>query len=188
MNQHLAWYVARATGIVAWILLSIAVILGLFFATRMGRGRVTPKWLLDLHQFSGGLSVVFTALHVGSLVADNYVSFGWVEVLVPFSSHWRTGGVSLGVVATYLLVAVELSSLWMRHLPRIWWKRVHLASYWLFWMATFHFLMAGTDVSNPISRVVLVVAIAWVVFLSLIRILSQSKSKQPVKGKVSARG
>lgn len=183
MNTHLAWYVARATGYVAWGLLTATVILGLLFATRMARGHLTPKWLLDLHQFTGGLSVAFTVLHLWGVMADTYVQFGWADVLVPFAASWRTTGVALGIVAMYLLIAIQLSSMWMRKLPRAVWKKIHMLSYLLFWVATFHFLLVGSDVTNPLSRLVLVLAIAAVVFLSLISILSRTKPprKRPTR-------
>ena len=57
MNPQLAWYVARAAGIVAWALVSGAVVWGLLLSTRVLRGRPTPRWLLDLHRFLGGLAV-----------------------------------------------------------------------------------------------------------------------------------
>ena len=95
MNEHLAWYVARASGMVALALLAASVAWGLLFGTRLLQGRPSPKWLLDLHRFLGGLSVSFTAVHVAALVADDYVSFGPTDILVPFASAWRPGPVEL---------------------------------------------------------------------------------------------
>lgn len=149
MNDHLAWYVARASGIVGLGLLTMAVAWGLLFGTRLLQGRPSPKWLLDLHRFLGGLAVVFTAIHVAALVADNYVAFAPVDLLVPLASDWRPGPVAWGIVAMYLLVAVELTSLAMQRLPRRLWRLVHLSSYALFWAAILHGATAGTDAGHP---------------------------------------
>jgi predicted ferric reductase len=172
MNAQTWWYLARATGYVAWALVTTSVISGLLLATRLTNGRPTPAWILDLHRFLAGTAVAFTGLHIVGLVADNYVHFGVADILVPFASSWRTGAVALGVIAMYLLAAVEISSLLMRRLPRRLWRGIHLSSYVAFWAATFHLVSAGTDASHPASKVATALAIAVVVFLTLVRALS----------------
>ena len=172
MNPQLWWYAARATGIVAWALLATSVIWGLLLSTRLARGRPTPAWLLDLHRFLGGSAVAFTALHLVGLVADNYVDFGLVDLLLPYASSWEPGPVALGVVSIYLLVVVEGTSLAMRRISRRLWRAVHLSSYVLFWTATFHFILAGTDAPHPLARAGIDVVAVVVVFLTLVRILS----------------
>lgn len=172
MSPQTWWYLARATGYVAWALVTTSVISGLLLSTRLTNGRPTPAWILDLHRFLAGTAVAFTGLHIVGLVADNFVHFGLADVLVPFASSWRAGAVALGVIAMYLLVAVEISSLLMRRLPRRLWRGIHLSSYVAFWAATFHLLTAGTDATNPASKTATALVIAAVVFLTLVRALS----------------
>ena len=97
-----------------------------------------PKgpWLLDLHRWLGGLAVVFTVAHVGGLIADSYVSFDLVDALVPFAASWRPGAVAWGVLALWVMVAIEVTSLLMRRLPKRVWRAVHLSSYLLAVAAT----------------------------------------------------
>ena len=182
MNPQLWWYVARATGIVAWALLAASVIWGLLLSTRLARGRPTPAWLLDLHRFLGGSAVAFTALHLVGLVADNYVDFGLVDLLLPYASSWKPGPVALGVVSVYLLAVVEVTSLAMRRISRRLWRAVHLSSYVLFWTATFHFILAGTDAPHPLARAGIDVVAAAVVFLTLVRILSPRGHRRAARG------
>jgi methionine sulfoxide reductase heme-binding subunit len=172
VSEHTWWYLARATGYVAWALVATSVISGLLLSTRLTSGRPTPAWILDLHRFLAGAAVAFTGLHLAGLVADSYVHFGVADLFVPFASSWRPGPVALGVVALYLLLAVEISSLLMRRLPRRAWRGLHLASYGVFWLSTFHLLTAGTDATNPVSQVATVLAMVTVVFLTLVRVLS----------------
>lgn len=172
MNPHVAWYAARAAGIVAWALLSAAVIWGLLLSTRLLHGRPTPRWLLDLHRFLGGLAVTFTGVHIAGLVGDNYLHVGVADLLVPFASRWRPGAVALGVVALWLLVAVEVTSLLMRRLPRRLWHAIHLSSYVLFWTATLHGLLAGTDTHNVLYLMATSSAVTLVLFLTLVRVLA----------------
>ena len=145
MNNQLWWYVARSGGIVAWALLAASVLWGLALSTKVLRGRPRPNWILDLHRFLGGLALVFTGVHVGSLILDSYVHFGPADFLVPFASSWKPVAVAFGVLALYLLIAVEATSLAKRRLPHRVWRRVHLLSMPLFALATLHFVTAGTD-------------------------------------------
>jgi predicted ferric reductase len=178
MKAQLWWDVARATGVVGWALLAAAVIWGLLLSTRLVRGRPTPAWLLDMHRFLGGAAVIFTSLHLTGLVADTYVHFGAADLLVPFASSWRPGAVALGVVSLYLLVAIELTSLLMRRLPRPVWRKIHLTSFGLFWAATYHFILAGTDAGNALARWGINLTAATVIFLTLVRILAPRRARK----------
>lgn len=149
MTPKLWWYVARSSGLVAWWLVGASVLWGLLLSTRLLNKKPAPSWLLDLHRFLGGLAVVFTGIHLGGLVADNYTHFGPSEILVPFASAWHPVAVAWGVVAFYLLAAVEVTSLLMKRLPRKWWRAVHSSSFVLFVLSSVHALTAGTERANP---------------------------------------
>lgn len=186
MNEKLWWYIARSTGIVSWLLVTAAVIWGLLLTTRLLGGRPAPKWLLDLHRFLGGLAVIFTALHLTGLVADTYTDFGLSDILVPFASAWKPIPVALGVVALYLLVAVEVTSLAMKRIPRRWWRGVHLTSFGLFWLATIHGITAGSDVAVPAMWISYVLAAGTVIFLTSLRVLADRRRPARVAGPAPA--
>ncbi|MBK5287662.1 MAG: ferric reductase-like transmembrane domain-containing protein [Acidimicrobiia bacterium] len=151
MNGHLTWYVARAAGIVTWALLVASMIWGLLYATRVFRRRVSLWWLLGVHRFLGALAVVFTAVHVVALLSDSFIGFGVRDVLVPFTSSWHPIAVGWGIIAMYLLVAIELTSLLKARLPYRVWRSVHLTSYPVFAIATIHGLSSGTDVKVVVT-------------------------------------
>jgi sulfoxide reductase heme-binding subunit YedZ len=170
MTAHLTWYAARSAGVVAWALLTASTAWGLALGGRMLAGRrPRPSWVLDLHRYLGGIATVFTALHVAFVVGDTYVHFGVADVLVPFASAWRPAAVAWGVVALWLLLAVELTSLGRRRLPRALWRRVHLLSVPLFAVATMHGLTAGTDVRTPLAAVAAVGVVAFMAALVAVR-------------------
>ena len=171
MNAQLWWHVARASGLVAWTLSVVAVLWGLMLATKAFGRRPPAGWLLDLHRFLGATTVVFTAVHVVALLLDDYIDFGAAEVLVPFASQWRPGAVAWGIVAMYLLLAVEATSLLRRRMPVRIWRRLHLLSFPLAITATVHLLQAGTDATSRVV-VALVLAGALVsVFVGVVRVL-----------------
>ena len=176
--MNLWWYVARASGIIAWVMLAAAVIWGVLFATRFLGSRVRPAWTLDLHRWLGGLSVTFTGVHVAGLMLDDYVEFGAREILVPMASEWRPTAVAWGIVAAYLLIAVQATSLAMKRLPRRLWKWVHMTSFGMFFVASMHAGLAGTDVGNRLYLATAMLVVMSVVFASAYRVVV-SRTRAP---------
>ena len=172
MNPKLWWYAARASGIVAWALAAAAVLGGLVLSTRAARKRAKPAWVLDLHRFLGGLTVIAVGVHLAALAADSFVSFGWADLFVPGASSWRTVPVAFGVVAFWMLLAVEVSSLLRRRIPKRIWGRVHLLSYAVYALATVHYLRAGTERTNPILLLIVEATTAVVLGLTIVRVLA----------------
>ena len=154
MSGTFPWYIARAAGLVSWALLAAATLWGLALSTKALGKRPRANWLLDMHRWLGGTALAFTGVHVAAVLADQYTHFGLGDILVPFASKWHPVAVAWGVVAGYLLLAVELTSLARARLSKRVWRRVHMASFVLFVMATIHGLSAGTDAKSAIARFV----------------------------------
>ena len=179
------WYVSRATGFVGWALLAASVLWGLFITDKT-LGRTTPPaWVLDLHRHLGGLAVVFVGVHVAVLPLDTYTSWGWSDLLLPMASRWHPIPIAFGIVALYLLLAVEVSSLLGRRVPRAWWRRIHFLSFPLYVVASVHLFVAGTDSGNPVAQWMVVVISTLVVFLTGIRALAAAKPR-PTTSRVPA--
>src|SRR4051794_37868696 len=160
MSNELWWYVARSCGLVGYALLAAGVLWGLAVSGRFRNRAVTPAWVLDLHRHLGGLSVIFVALHVAGLLCDKYVHFGPAAIFVPLASTWRPGAVAWGVAAMYLLIAVEMTSLARRVLPRRIWRATHLLSFPLFALSTVHLLQSGSDAAKcPVQGAVAVLCV-----------------------------
>jgi hypothetical protein len=175
MNEQFWWYVARAGGLVSWWLISASVLWGLLLSTRITRGKPTAPWLLDLHRFLGGLALTFTSVHVVALVADTYAHFGAADILVPFASDWRPGAVAWGVVAFYVLIAVEVTSLLMRRIPKRWWRRIHMTSFGLFVVTGLHGFTAGSEAGNGAVQLTALATAVALVFLLVYRALGPRK-------------
>jgi predicted ferric reductase len=182
LTEKVWWYLSRSSGLVAWLILALAVIWGLLLSTRLLQERRRPAWLLDLHRWLGGLSVTFTAVHLVGLVLDEYVEIGWRELFLPFASEWRPGAVAWGIVGFYLLVAVQVTSLMMKKLPRRVWRAVHFTSFILFWVASIHAAQAGTDTTTTWYRVGSALMIVAVLFTVAYRALTAGASRRRGKG------
>jgi sulfoxide reductase heme-binding subunit YedZ len=185
MNEHSMWYLSRASGMIAWIVLGITCLWGILLITRMLKPADRPAWLLDLHRYLGVLSLVTVGAHMATLVGDNWVYFGWRELFVPQASVWRTAAVTWGVLAFYLLMLIQLSSWVMKWLPRKLWHAIHLLSYVLFVMVTVHGFMAGSDSTNIVFFTIAVGGIAILLFAFVARVL-QGRAKRTQRAAANA--
>ena len=164
------WHLARTSGLVAWAFVAASVIWGLLRSTRVLGRRPTRPWLLALHRYLSALAIGATAVHLVALLADSYVQFRVVDFVVPMASPWRPGALAWGIVALYLLLIVEITSLITDRLPRRVWWTIHLTSFVVFAFGTLHGLQAGTDASNVLARIVMVVGIAEVALVLGVRV------------------
>jgi methionine sulfoxide reductase heme-binding subunit len=175
VSSQVLWYSARAAGIVAWALAASSVIWGLVVSTRAVAPRPKPAWWFDLHRFLGGAAVAFTGIHVLSILLDTYVHFGPVNVLVPFTGSWHPVAVAWGIVAMYLLLAVEITSLLRTRLPKRVWRGVHFATFGLYVVATVHAFAAGTDAWSIAFVAAATASLLAVGALTLLRVWQSSQ-------------
>jgi DMSO/TMAO reductase YedYZ heme-binding membrane subunit len=143
-----------------------------------------PNWMLDLHRYVGGLSVVFTVVHVVALIGDSFIAFGAVDVLVPFATDYHPVAVAWGIIATYLLIAVEVTSLLRKRLSKRAWRTTHYLSFPLFGLSTVHLLWVGTDRTTPLLRFGTLLTVAIITAVTLIRLVQadQKESAATVRG------
>ena len=175
-SEKVWWFISRSAGIVGWALCAASVLWGLALATRALGRKPSAPWLLDLHRFLGGLAVVFVGVHMLSLMLDPFVRFTIGDLLVPFAStQYKPGAVAWGVVALYLLVAIEVTSLLKQRIPQRLWRGVHLTSYVLYAFATVHLLTAGSDRFNPVLRWTVLVSVGAVIFFSAYRLIGPGR-------------
>lgn len=165
------WYVARASGLLAWALLGVSVVGGLLLATRLTRGRARA-WTQGLHEFVGALAVVFTVIHLASVFASNQLQIGLRELFVPFTRPANPVAQGCGVLAFYLLTAVVLTS-WARALLAWrWWRRLHLLTFPLFGLVCAHTVLAGSDTTRPILQWASLLVGVGILFLAALRLLT----------------
>jgi predicted ferric reductase len=142
------WIATRALGITAYLLLSIAMLVGLSLSTR-----TTPRSKLvsplALHRALSLLAILTTLGHAGLLLFDKKVAFGLGELLIPLRSSYRPFAVGLGTVALYLLLLLELSQHARKWLGQAAWRTMHALTFVLYLAATFHGISAGTDSARP---------------------------------------
>jgi len=140
------WYITRATGLAAMVLLTATVVLGLVTARRAS-GPQWPRFVLqDLHKRVSILTVVFLAIHILTSILDTYVHIGWLAIVIPFTSSYDRFYVGFGAVSFDLLAAVFLSSLIRPRINARTWRAIHWLAYGSWPIGIAHSIGTGTDI------------------------------------------
>jgi methionine sulfoxide reductase heme-binding subunit len=144
MSQIDLWYATRATGVVALVLLTATVFLGVMVA---GRAKTSlPAFArAEVHRNISVLTLVFLAIHVLTSVLDTYVNIDWLSIVLPFSSSYHRGWLALGAIGVDMFLAVAVSSALRRHIPARAWRALHWLAYLSWPTAISHTLGMGTD-------------------------------------------
>jgi sulfoxide reductase heme-binding subunit YedZ len=139
------WYTARGTGVVALILLTVVMVLGI--AARSGRPAFgLPRFAVSLvHRNAALIATALIAIHVSTLLFDPYAQLKLVNLIVPFSSTYRPVWVGFGATAVDLVAALVVTSLLRHRIGARTWRAVHLLAYACWPVAWLHGIGAGTD-------------------------------------------
>jgi predicted ferric reductase len=171
MNDRIWWHIARSTGLVAWLALALAMITGGLLANRVVHRPMSVRRTVGLHRHLAAVGLGLVAVHLGALLADNYVKFSVADLLIPFHSTWRPAALAWGIASLAALTVVEVSSLAHRRLSKRTWRLVHQCSALGFASATVHLLQAGTDAATTPVRLSVAVITVVVTFLYLARLV-----------------
>ncbi|MBV9312394.1 MAG: ferric reductase-like transmembrane domain-containing protein [Pseudonocardia sp.] len=134
--------VARSSGLLALALLAVSAVAGVATSGRDSTG-AQPYRLTGLHTWVAAFAVVFTTVHLASVVVVAQFGVGWLQLAVPFTRSPGRIAQACGVLAVYLMVAVVLTSALRAHLPWRWWQRIHRLAFPLFALATAHSVLAA---------------------------------------------
>lgn len=167
------WFLSRASGVTAYVLLWLSVLLGLLMSTRLNRTPRFSAWtptLMAVHEFVSIVAWLFVAFHAVVLIGDAYVKASWPQLLVPFmfptaKSVW----VGLGQISLYLMLTVVLSYYLRARIGFQAWRWLHFATFALYALVTVHALLAGTDTAVLWS--VYALSNGTVLFLTVYRLL-----------------
>ena len=166
------WYLSRASGFVAYVLLWGSVMWGLLLSSGMGRRWMRPPQLLEAHQFLSTAAIGFASFHGLVLMGDRYIGFPFTAIVVPFASSYEPLLVACGQIGFWLSVLLIVSFHVRRRIGGRAWRRLHYASFAAFWMAFIHGLLLGSDSAAPWAGVLYLATGTPVVFLTLSRVLA----------------
>ncbi len=173
------WYAARASGVAAYVVLSVVVVIGLTLGGK-AQSRRWPRFAVeDIHRFGGLLVGSLIVVHVGSIALDSFLPFSIVQLVVPFTSRYRPLWTGLGIFAAELLLALAITNHYRKRMPYRWWRLAHYANFGVWSLASVHGILAGTDRSATWLAVLYGASIA--VVLALIAWRVTGGSMHPVR-------
>jgi len=167
------WYMARAGGIVAYLLLWLGTLWGVLMSSKLTKG----QWAFGLHEFLPILAMVFAGLHAIVLLGDAYIGFSVVNLLVPFTGPYRPLWTGFGTLAFYLGMALIASFYLKRLVSRKLWRALHYLTYAVFILALLHGVMAGTDSRLLAVRWMHLLTGASLLYATLYRILTLQRRR-----------
>jgi predicted ferric reductase len=157
------WYLTRGTGIVALLLLSAVMVIGILGPLRVSFAPLWPRFALDaVHRDLSLLSVVVVAVHVVVSVLDAFAPIGLLAGVIPFHSAYRSLWLGLGALAFDLMLAVCVTSIVRRRLGYGTWRAVHWLAYVSWPLAVAHGIGTGTDSNQSWALLVTFVCVVAV--------------------------
>jgi len=175
------WYVTRASGIIAYLLLWFSTILGLAVTSKYLDGMLDRLFTYDFHEFISLLSVGFTLVHVIVLMLDQYMPYSLAQILVPFISPYRPFWVGVGVIAFYMILLVTITFYMRNRIGTRTFRAIHVLSLAGYIGVTLHGYYSGTDTALPSMQILYDITGLAVLFLTvywLVMLLQRNAEKR----------
>jgi methionine sulfoxide reductase heme-binding subunit len=170
MTHHTWWLASRAAGIVALLLVSASVLIGLAMASGLLCKPGIKRALLPFHEHTALAGLVAIGVHGVTLLGDAWLRPGVAGIAIPFVIGYRTVYVALGILAGYLAALLGLSFYARRRIGVRLWRRLHKATVLVYAMGLVHTLGAGTDASTTWLRAVMLATAVPIVGLFALRV------------------
>jgi len=168
------WYATRASGIAAYVVVTVVVCIGI----SMGGKAQSKRWprfsVEDIHRFGGLLVGALIAIHVATIAVDSFLPFSVLDLVVPFVARYRPLWTGLGIAAAELLLALAVTNHYRMRLPYAFWRKAHYANFAVWTLATLHGVMSGTDRGVWWLAIIYGVSIASVAVLLVWRFAHQT--------------
>src|SRR5882724_10706791 len=178
------WFASRATGVVALVLLTVTAVLGIA-ANRRGRLPGLPRFAVtSLHRAVSLLALAFLGVHIGTAIADPFVSIGIAASLVPFVSHYQPFWLGLGAVSVDLMLALVITSLLRGRIGRRTWRAVHWLAYATWPAAVAHSIGSGPDLWRGALLDLTIACIAAVAAATAWRVIG-TRREVPLAGRAA---
>ncbi|MEA2180342.1 MAG: hypothetical protein QOG77_3639 [Solirubrobacteraceae bacterium] len=167
--DHLFWLASRSAGVLAWLLLSASMIIGLSMVTKVAPRSLTPR-LRVAHERIALVSLVALAAHGLLLLGDSFLRPSLLDLVIPFGIDHARLWTGLGTIAGYVTAALSLSYYARKRLGARRWRNAHrwIPIAWLLGAA--HVIGAGTDIGDLWMQVPFALTIGAVLALLVVRV------------------
>jgi sulfoxide reductase heme-binding subunit YedZ len=167
--------ISSASGIVALVLISASVLLGLAMAARVLRRPGHKRAAARLHEHIALAALAAIAAHGLALVGDQWLRPGWRGILIPFALSYRPAFTGLGIIAGYLAVLLGPTFYLRRRMGARRWRSLHRAIVVVWVLSAVHVLGAGTDGAKVWLRVIVLGPVAPIIYLLVLRLLGSER-------------
>lgn len=187
--NHEYWYLSRAAGFTAYLLLFFSVAQGILLTARIGERVVRRNFWFELHRYVSILALAFSLFHVYILLGDHYLNFSVAQLSIPFAATHRPQALALGMLGLYGLIIVTASFYVRKYTGYQFWRTLHYITFLLFAMVWLHGIQAGSggdgDTSTPWA--ILIYMLTGAIVLGLIWYRIQKVTPQPPPARVRRR-
>ena len=156
-NSRALWYLTRGTGLVAMVLLTVTMVLGISQVVRYARPGLPRFVISGLHKNASLVAVAFLIVHIVTAVLDTFAPISVADVFVPFVGAYRSLWLGLGALSFDLMLALIVSSLIRERIGLRAWRVIHWTAYASWPVALAHSLGTGTDTK-----------LSWVLFIYIV--------------------
>jgi sulfoxide reductase heme-binding subunit YedZ len=179
---HVWWLASRASGIVALVLVTISVGIGLTMSAKLLRKRGLGPKLMAVHEQTALAGLIAIGVHGVTLLGDPWLHPGLAGISVPFLIGYRTFFTGLGVLGGWLAAFLGLSFYFRRRIGAALWRRMHRATVVVYVLGLVHALGAGTDASAPWLRWFMATTAIPMAALFLRRVSGPRTARKPTAG------
>ncbi|HEY3290703.1 MAG TPA: hypothetical protein VGK87_11300 [Anaerolineae bacterium] len=178
-SGHATWFVTRAAGIIAYLLLWLSTAWGLGVSSKIFDRLLHRAFTFDFHEFISLLSIGFLVLHIVVLTGDKFMPYNLAQILIPFISPYRPVWVGVGVIAFWLILLVSITFYIRSKITMKTFRMIHLLSFVGYLTALAHSVYSGTDSLLPASLLMYGGTFLVIVFLTVYWLLTLRAAKQP---------
>jgi sulfoxide reductase heme-binding subunit YedZ len=167
------WLVSRASGVLALVLISLSVMIGLAMAAKAIRRPGLKRTAVRLHEQIALIALAAIALHGLALLGDSWLRPGLRGIAVPFALSYRPALTGFGIIAGYLAVLLGPSFYLRRRIGARRWRKLHRATVLAWGMSAVHALGAGSDSTTAWLRCIALAPVVPIVYLVVVRLLGR---------------
>lgn len=175
--HYLWWLVSRASGIVALVLISLSVVIGLAMAAKVLQRPNLKRGAARLHEHTAATGLAAIGTHGLALLGDQWLNPGWRGITIPFALSYRPGYTGVGIIAGYLAVLLGPTFYLRRRIGARRWRKLHRCIVIVWLLSALHALGAGSDGSTLWLRAVVLAPVAPIAYLIVVRLLGSERGR-----------
>lgn len=181
---HLFWITSRAAGIVALVVSSLSVSVGLLMSLKAMRRRGPD--LLATHEILSLTALVAIAVHGLSLLGDAWLHPSIADIAIPFVTSYKTLWTALGIFAGWGLAILGLTYYARRWIGTSRWRIIHRFTALLWIAGLVHAIGEGTDAGQVwFLALIGIVAVPALALLAVRWLTDEDREARPTRERPS---